>query len=134
MVILFALLDARARCTKVKTHQHAGHTYVVRMCGNTTSLPTARGLTSVTCMRQAPAAQAYVISGVEDRWLSTNEVLAGLGIKAQRVVPVKPSQKLAEREFSVRARFISVLTVGSTLKEYPALPGTPETSQGLVGL
>lgn len=53
-------------------------------------------------MRQTPGVHAYVISGVEERWLGTSEVLAGLGIQAQRVVPVKPSPKLAEREFSVR--------------------------------
>jgi len=46
--------------------------------------------------------QAYVISGVQERWLSTSKVLATLGIQPQRVVPVKPTQKLAEREFTVR--------------------------------
>lgn len=46
--------------------------------------------------------QAYVISGVEERWLSTIKVLSTLGIQPQRVTPIAPSLKLAEREFSVR--------------------------------
>jgi len=51
---------------------------------------------------QVQSVQAYVISGVQERWLSTSKVLATLGIQPQRVVPVKPTQKLAEREFTVR--------------------------------
>ncbi len=51
---------------------------------------------------QVQSVQAYVISGVQERWLSTSKVLATLGIQPQRVVPIKPTQKLAEREFIVR--------------------------------
>lgn len=50
-------------------------------------------------MRSVPA---FVISGVQERWLSTSKVLATLGIQPQRVVPAKPTQQLAEREFIVR--------------------------------
>ena len=60
---------------------------------------------------QVQNTQAYVISGVEERWLSTRQVLLGLGIQPQRVIPIKPSLKLAEREFSVCSLPLHSVTV-----------------------
>ena len=80
-------------------------------------------------MRQTPGVQAYVISGVDERWLSTSEVLAGLGIQAQRVVPVKPSHKLAEREFIVRAPFHCLSASRKHPGANPAIVDAPRASQ-----
>ena len=43
--------------------------------------------------------RAFVISGVEDRWVNTNNTLFALGIRAQRVIPVAASLANARVEF-----------------------------------
>ena len=132
-LVLLALLDVRARCNKVTTRTHM-QSVLTQPDGmsNIYSPANERGLTDVICMRQTQGIQAYVISGVEERWLSTTEVLAGLGIQAQRILPVKPSPKLAEREFSVRALFRSYSACRKHPTANPAVVEAPEAPQGLL--